>query len=95
MKRVTLALALQACVTLSAQGVVSIDDLLKPTSSSWPMYNGDYSGRRFSSLSTIDQAGRWQAEVGWTIDQGGRCQPKVWWTASTLLPSGSRTKAPK
>ena len=65
MKRVTLALALQACVTLSAQGVVSIDDLLKPTSSSWPMYNGDYSGRRFSSLSTIDASTVTSMTLAW------------------------------
>ena len=66
MKRVTLALALQACVTLSAQGVVSIDDLLKPTSSSWPMYNGDYSGRRFSELTTLDSRTVASLSLGWT-----------------------------
>jgi alcohol dehydrogenase (cytochrome c) len=28
--------------------------LLKPTTDSWPMYNGDYSGRRFSTLKQIN-----------------------------------------
>jgi alcohol dehydrogenase (cytochrome c) len=43
-----------AGAALAAQGNVSLDDLLKPSSASWPMYNGDYSGRRYSSLSIID-----------------------------------------
>src|SRR6185436_4162825 len=41
-------------VTLLAQGTVSPTDLLKPSAGSWPMYNGDYSGRRFSPLTRID-----------------------------------------
>jgi alcohol dehydrogenase (cytochrome c) len=28
--------------------------LAAPTPDSWPMYNGDYSGRRFSELTTLD-----------------------------------------
>jgi hypothetical protein len=28
----------------------------KPLASSWPTYNGDYSGRRFSKLSQINGA---------------------------------------
>ena len=31
-------------------------DLLNPLGSSWPTYNGDYSGRRFSQLSQITAA---------------------------------------
>src|SRR3984885_15540957 len=29
--------------------------LTKPTTDSWPTYSGDYSGRRFSSLTQINQ----------------------------------------
>ena len=28
--------------------------IAKPSSDSWPTYNGDYSGRRFSPLNRID-----------------------------------------
>ena len=32
------------------------DALLKPAPDSWPTYNGDYSGRRHSSLTQINAA---------------------------------------
>ena len=53
--RTTIAFLL-ASATLIAQGTVSHDLLLRPTPDSWPMYNGDYSGRRFSPLTNIDTA---------------------------------------
>ncbi len=89
MKRVTLALALLACVTLSAQGVVSIDDLLKPTSSSWPMYNGDYSGRRFSSLSTIDASTVTSMTLAWVY----RPNPGLGAAGGRRSDSRSRSRA--
>ncbi|HEV2274569.1 MAG TPA: hypothetical protein VGR96_10405, partial [Acidobacteriaceae bacterium] len=39
---------------LQAQGVGS-ETLLKPPSDSWPTYYGDYTGRRYSSLSQINK----------------------------------------
>src|SRR5688572_4939962 len=48
--------SLFASATLVAQGTVSQEQLLRPTPDSWPMYNGDYSGRRFSPLTRIDTA---------------------------------------
>jgi len=30
--------------------------LLKPLGESWPTYSGDYSGKRYSSLTQINQA---------------------------------------
>ncbi len=35
---------------------VSPADLLKPLKDSWPTYNGDYSGKRFSALTQIDRS---------------------------------------
>ena len=35
---------------------VSPADLLKPLKDSWPTYNGDYSGRRYSALTQINQS---------------------------------------
>jgi len=43
-----------ASAAVLAQGTVTSADLLKPSGASWPMYNGDYSGRRFSPLTRID-----------------------------------------
>lgn len=40
-------------------------DLAKPQAGSWPTYNGDYSGRRYSDLSQINQANVKQLTVAW------------------------------
>ncbi|RZU39097.1 acido-empty-quinoprotein group A [Edaphobacter modestus] len=42
--------------TSFAQGVgVSPQDLLKPLANSWPTYNGDYSGKRYSALTAVNR----------------------------------------
>ena len=38
---------------LSAQGL-DANALLKPSTDTWPTYNGDYSGRRYSTLDQIN-----------------------------------------
>src|SRR5262245_65783811 len=43
-----------ASLTLVAQSGVQPAALRQPLGETWPMYNGDYSGRRFSTLATID-----------------------------------------
>src|SRR5688572_10851748 len=49
------ALALVAsAVSLSAQGTLPGERLLEPLAREWPMHNGDYTGRRFSQLKTIE-----------------------------------------
>ena len=54
-KRVLFVLPLLAVpVLLSAQGKgLDPAELLKPLADSWTTYNGDYSGKRFSSLTQI------------------------------------------
>ena len=39
--------------------------LLKPTTDSWPMYNGDYSGRRFSTLKQINDGNVGALSLAW------------------------------
>ena len=39
--------------------------LLHPPSDTWPMYNGDYSGRRFSALSKINAGNVDSLSLGW------------------------------
>lgn len=45
-------------------------DLLKPLGSTWPTYNGDYSGRRFSRLSQITASNVQNIRLAWTFDSG-------------------------
>ena len=40
--------------------------LLKPLSDSWPTYSGDYSGRRYSSLTRINQSNVKNLTLAWT-----------------------------
>src|ERR1700691_4706447 len=39
--------------------------LLKPPADSWPTYNGDYSGRRFSTLRQINQLNVKSMTLAW------------------------------
>ncbi len=39
--------------------------LLKPATDAWPTYNGDYSGRRFSTLSQINQSNVKHLTLAW------------------------------
>ena len=51
-----LLISLTACpfaLQFAAQGL-SPETLLQPPTSSWPTYNGEYSGRRFSTLDQIN-----------------------------------------
>jgi len=39
--------------------------LLKPPTDTWPTYNGDYSGRRYSTLAQINQSNVGQLSIAW------------------------------
>jgi alcohol dehydrogenase (cytochrome c) len=41
--------------------------LTKPATDAWPTYNGDYSGRRFSTLNQIDQSNVMHLTLGWVF----------------------------
>jgi alcohol dehydrogenase (cytochrome c) len=54
-------LLLTSAIVASAAGILGAQslsqaDLLKPKPDSWPTYNGDYSGRRFSPLTDINSS---------------------------------------
>jgi alcohol dehydrogenase (cytochrome c) len=50
---------------------VSAEDLLKrPVGENWPSYNGDYTGRRFSSLREINRANVAQMRAAWVFHPG-------------------------
>ena len=44
---------------------VTPTDLLKPLKDSWPTYNGDYSGKRYSALTQIDQSNVKHLTLAW------------------------------
>src|SRR5688572_24200994 len=54
-------------LTLSLYGQRGVDlaGLLKPSPDSWPMHNGDYSGRRFSTLSRVNTENVDELTLGW------------------------------
>jgi alcohol dehydrogenase (cytochrome c) len=63
---------------------VTADLLLKPTPDSWPSYNGDYSGRRFSTLNRINEKNVKNLGLAWTsaLTNGGQIK------ATPLLING-------
>src|SRR5215469_11432329 len=62
---VTFALLILASPSsLQAQGLAP-QDLLNPPADSWPTYNGDYSGRRFSRLDQINSSNVSSLSLAW------------------------------
>src|ERR1044072_8540018 len=57
-----------APVLLTGQGLGGLDpaSLLKPLGESWPTYSGDYTGRRYSSLTQINQTTVKNLGLAWT-----------------------------
>src|SRR5271154_3197296 len=48
-----------------AQGPLDPAVLNKPLGDSWPTYSGDYSGKRYSSLTQINQTNVKNLTLGW------------------------------
>jgi alcohol dehydrogenase (cytochrome c) len=63
MKNIFLAAFFIAVV--SAQGPLDPAILTKPLGDSWPTYSGDYSGKRYSSLTQINQSNVKNLTLGW------------------------------
>src|SRR2546426_8100541 len=67
-KNLTLtALLLVTPVILTGQGQGGLDpaSILKPLSDSWPTYSGDYSGKRYSALTQINQSTAKNLTLAW------------------------------
>src|SRR5262245_64612339 len=57
---------LVATALLMAQGRgVAPSELLKPLKESWPTYNGDYTGKRYSLLNQVNQSTVKNLTLGW------------------------------
>src|SRR5258708_1882051 len=72
---VVLVLPFAFCCLVSAQGLDPAA-LSKPTSDSWPIYHGDYSGRRHSQLSQITPANVGELTLAWAFQTGQAAQIK-------------------
>jgi alcohol dehydrogenase (cytochrome c) len=72
---VLIILASAFCGLASAQGLDPAT-LLKPTSDSWPIYHGDYSGQRHSHLSQISPANVGELTLAWAFQTGQTTQIK-------------------
>jgi alcohol dehydrogenase (cytochrome c) len=59
------ALALPLLVQGQGDGV-SPAELLKPLKDSWPTYNGDYSGKRYSALTQLNQSNVKHLTLAWS-----------------------------
>ncbi len=59
------ALICAATIVVAAQGLTR-DLLYKPLGQSWPTYSGDYSGKRYSSLTQINQTNVKSLTLAWT-----------------------------
>ena len=61
---------------LGAQGLDS-SAIVNPTPNSWPTYNGDYSGKRFSTLKQIDQSNVKNLKLAWLYHADGGAEIKA------------------
>ena len=64
--RIALTICLTALAALLPAQILDPALLLKQPTDAWPTYNGDYSGRRFSPLSQINQSNIKDLKVAWT-----------------------------
>ncbi len=55
-----------ACVVCSAQGL-DPSSILNPAPDSWPTYNGDYSGKRFSTLHQVNRDNVNELAMAWAF----------------------------
>ena len=65
------AAAVWTSAALLAQGRLDPALLLKPPTDNWPTFNGDYSGRRFSTLTKIDTTTVHQLSLAWMFRVSG------------------------
>ncbi|MGI9072369.1 MAG: acido-empty-quinoprotein group A [Bryobacteraceae bacterium] len=79
MKRIALwfecALILGSAFQVVAADGLNPAKLLQPPVDSWPTYNGDYSGRRFSTLSKINDSNVRSLSLGWLYRINGAEDP--------------------
>jgi alcohol dehydrogenase (cytochrome c) len=58
-------LLLSSVVSIGQVNGVTPTDLLKPLKDSWPSYNGDYTGKRYSALTQVNRSTVKQLTLAW------------------------------
>jgi alcohol dehydrogenase (cytochrome c) len=66
MKKLLVLLAVATTTLLAENKGVDPKTLYKPLGESWPVYSGDYSGKRYSSLTQINQSNVKNLTLAWT-----------------------------
>jgi alcohol dehydrogenase (cytochrome c) len=84
-----IALLLIVGAWLVAQRGVTTVALRQPVGDSWPMYNGDYSGRRFSALATIDISNVASLAQAWVFRPNAGDAPTGGGGATSVLIKGT------
>ena len=82
-------LLLVAGAAVFAQGSLPPAQLLEPLGASWPMHNGDYSGRRFSALSRIDTSSVSALALAWVARLNAGGAPAGGGGATSVLIKGT------
>jgi alcohol dehydrogenase (cytochrome c) len=73
----SVSVLLLSTVLTAQQGGLTTAQIEKPSSDSWPTYNGDYSGRRFSTLTKINASNVKNLSLAWIYDLAGGGQLKA------------------
>src|SRR6188508_3873526 len=60
-----IVLVIAASALVAAQGGLDPASINKPLGESWPTYSGDYTGRRYSSLTQINQTNVKHLTLAW------------------------------
>jgi alcohol dehydrogenase (cytochrome c) len=60
------ALLLTPAILVAQGGGVAPAELVKPLKDSWPTYNGDYTGRRYSALTQVNSTNVKHLTLAWT-----------------------------
>jgi alcohol dehydrogenase (cytochrome c) len=69
MKTLVAAIVAAASVTLAAQNAGGLDParILRPLGEAWPTFSGDYSGRRYSTLTQVTRDNVKHLSLAWTV----------------------------
>jgi alcohol dehydrogenase (cytochrome c) len=85
-------LLLSSVLSVGQSNGVAPADLLKPLNESWPTYNGDYTGRRYSALTQVNRTTVKQLTLAWMSQMTpGADTPQA--TSDSGRHGGAREKA--
>ena len=60
------SLSVATAIVTAADSGLDPAALLKPLADQWPSYSGDYTGRRYSALTQINQSNVKNVTLAWT-----------------------------